>query len=158
MTLFGVSLAMVSHHRIPLVSEEELTGICVFRSCHTLFNFQGTPTAPGRLSAAARMAIFRCCSGRFVPVSRDSFAIIPRFSLFVNPLFSFFSLFSLFSLFSAILPFPLLFPPLRLPPLLSPGFPFLLLFPPFTFPFLLLFPSSCFSPLPPFRPHRKPPL
>ena len=43
MTLFGVCVTMVSHRRIPLVSEEELTGICVFRSCHTLFNFQGSP-------------------------------------------------------------------------------------------------------------------
>ena len=35
-------LALISQCRIPLVSEEELTGICVFRSCHTLFNFQGS--------------------------------------------------------------------------------------------------------------------
>ena len=43
MTLFGVSfLVMISHRRIPLSKrKEELTGICVFRSCHTLFNFQG---------------------------------------------------------------------------------------------------------------------
>ena len=34
--------ALISQCRIPLVSEEELTGICVFRSCHTLFNFQGS--------------------------------------------------------------------------------------------------------------------
>lgn len=35
-------LALISQCRFPLVSEEELTGICVFRSCHTLFNFQGS--------------------------------------------------------------------------------------------------------------------
>ena len=78
-------LVSISQYRIPLVSEEELTGICVFRSCHTLFNFQGSlPVRRGGEHPASGASL------------ADSFAIIPPLPPFVNTFFYFFSGFLIF--------------------------------------------------------------